>query len=87
MVLESETNSLKLSASNEVAMLLDELKTLQHETFSFSSEFMSKMVDIMMNNDQELSNSYTAKLQVLGNKSKEKSEQLRKEMRRDLEKI
>jgi len=87
MILENETNSLKLTASDEVARLLDELKALQHDTFELSSEFMKKMVEITINNNQELANTFTEEITILGNKAKDKSCQLREEMRKDLGEI
>jgi len=87
LVLENESNTLKLTASDKVASLLDELKKLQHATFELSSEFMNKMVEITINGNQELANSFTEQLTDLGTKAKEKSEQLREEMRKDLGEI
>ena len=53
-VIESETNSLRLTASDEVAALLDEIKTLYDQLFAISGKMMSDLVQITINNDQEL---------------------------------
>ena len=86
-VIESETNSLRLTASDEVASLLDDIKDLYSALFEASGKMMSDLVKITINNDQELANSNMAKLQELGDLAKAKAAALREQMRNDLKQI
>ncbi len=86
-VIESETNSLRLTASDEVAKLLDEIKTIYSALFDASGKMMSDLVQITINNDQDLANRNQAQLQELGELAKTKSTQLREQMRNDLKQI
>ncbi len=82
--LEQQTNSLKLTASDEVAKLLEELRSLYSEIFELSTEFLSKFVEITINNDQSASAKIQESIAMVGEKIKAKSNELREEMRRDL---
>jgi len=82
--LEQQTNSLKLTASDEVAKLLEELRSLYSEIFELSTEFLSKFVEITINNDQSASAKIQESMAMVGDKIKAKSSELREEMRRDL---
>lgn len=82
--LEQQTNSLKLTASDEVAQLLEELRSLYSEIFELSSELLSKFVEITINNDQTASVKIQESMAKVGEKIKAKSNELREEMRRDL---
>lgn len=86
-VIESETNSLRLTASDEVADLLDEIKNIYTTLFKASGKMMSDLVQITINNDQELANRNKAELHRLGELAKAKSTQLRDQMRNDLKQI
>jgi len=86
-VIESETNSLRLTASDEVAALLDEIKSIYSALFEASGEMMSDLVKITINNDQELANRNIVQLQQLGELAKAKATELREQMRNDLKQI
>lgn len=86
-VIESETNSLRLTASDEVALLLDEMKEIYSSIFSASGKMMSDLVQITIQNDQELANTNQLELARLGELAKIKSKQLREQMRVDLKQI
>lgn len=86
-VIESETNSLRLTASDEVATLLDEIKSIYSELFSASGKVMSDLVQITISNDQELAAKNQAELYCLGEAAKSKSAELREQMRHDLKQI
>lgn len=86
-VIESETNSLRLTASDEVAALLDEIKDIYSALFDASGKMMADLVKITINNDQELANSNMVKLQELGDIAKAKAAALRERMRNDLKQI
>lgn len=86
-VIESETNSLRLTASDGVATLLDEIKCIYSALFKASGKMMSDLVTITMNNDQDLANRNMAQLQELGELAKAKAAELREQMRNDLKQI
>lgn len=86
-VIESETNSLRLTASDEVASLLDKIKSIYSALFEMSGKMMSDLVQITINNDQDLANRNQAQLQKLRELAKEKSAELREQMRNDLKQI
>jgi len=84
LALEHQTNSLKLTASDKVATLLEELSTLNNKMFEASSEQMNKLVEITINKDDQAANEIQEKLSLIGKNIVNKSNQLRDEMRRDL---
>lgn len=86
-VIESETNSLRLTASDEVASLLDEIKEIYSDIFNASGKTMTDLVQITINNDQELANRNQSELYRLGELAKSKSAKLREQMRVDLKQI
>lgn len=81
---EQQTNSLKLTASNEVSELLEELRKLYEEIFKASSEQLGRLVEITINNDQDAVAQMQQALSEIGERIKAKSSELREEMRRDL---
>lgn len=76
-----------MTASDEVALLLDEIKGIYSVMFSASGKMMSDLVQITINKDQELANRNQAELVRLGELAKSKSKQLREQMRIDLKQI
>lgn len=86
-VFESETNSLRLTASDEVATLLDEIESLYSALFEASGKMMSDLVKITINNDQDLAKQNQEELNRLGELAKSKSAELREQMRNDLKQI
>ena len=86
-IIESETNSLRLTASDEVASLLDEITSIYSALFELSGKMMSDLVKIIANNDQDLANRNQTQLQELGELAEAKSAELREQMRNDLKRI
>ena len=86
-VIESETNSLRLTASDKVATLLDEIKELYDQLFTISGKMMSDLVKITICNDQELAAQNQAELARVGDLPKQKAVELREQMRQDLKDI
>jgi len=86
-VIESETNSLRLTASDEVATLLDEIKVLYEQLFAQSGTMMSELVNITIHNDQHLANELQAQMLETGKQVKAKAANLREAMRNDLKRI
>ena len=85
--LEQQTNSLKLSASDGVAQLLEELRQLYSEIFELSTQLMSKLVEITVNKDQSAASEIQNAIALIGDKIKVKTKELREEMRKDLQAI
>lgn len=87
MVIESETNSLRLTACNEVAGLLDEIQDLYRQLFAASGQMFQELVNITINNDQRRAAELQSQITALGNRAKERAAALREAMRRDLKLI
>lgn len=87
MVLESETNNIRLTASDEVAKILDEIKKIYSDLFEMSSKMISDLMEIVVNNNQDLANENQKNLDIVGRLAKEKSAELREQMRKDLKEI
>jgi hypothetical protein len=86
-VIESETNSLRLTASDEVAKLLDEITELYRQMFDIAGKTMSDLVEITINNNQQLASQNQSRLMEVGEKAKRKAAELREAMRNDLRQI
>jgi len=86
-LIESETNSLRLTASDEVAKLLDEIADLYNQMFSVSGKMMSDLVEITIHNNQQLAAQNQSQLMEIGAKAKRKAAEVREAMRNDLKKI
>ncbi|SRR5258708_17424116 len=86
-VIESETNSLRLTASDEVAKLLDDIRELYERLFTLSGKMMSDLVNITINNNQQLANEHQSQLLTVGEQVKRKAAALREAMRSDLKNI
>jgi len=86
-IIESETNSLRLTASDEVALLLDNIKDLYDQLFAISGKMMSDLVSITINNDKKLADQNQIELKRVGDLVKQKATELREQMRKDLKQI
>lgn len=86
-VIESETNSLRLTASDEVAGLLDEIQDLYQQLFATSGQIFKELVNITIKNDQQRAAELQSQIVELGNRTMERAAALREAMRRDLKLI
>lgn len=86
-LIESETNSLRLTATDETASLLDDIKTIYETMFKLSGKMMSDLVQIAVNGDQELARRNQEEFTSVGEQARRKARELREQMRRDLQKI
>lgn len=86
-IIESETNSLRLTATDETAYLLDEIKEIYERMFALSGKMMNDLVQIAVNGDQELAKRNQTELALVGEQAKKKARDLREQMRRDLQTI
>jgi hypothetical protein len=83
-ILEQQTNSLKLSASNEIAKVLEELRELNSEIYEASCRQMKLLSHVILTKDDTESKAVQAEITFIGQQIKDKTEQLREEMRQDL---
>jgi len=65
-VIESETNSLRLTVGDEIAALLNKIKDIYGQLFAISRKAMSDLVQFTINNDQELAAKNQAELMRIG---------------------
>ncbi len=86
-IIESKTNSLRLTASDEVAKLLDEIAEVYSQMFDISGKMMSDLIEIAINNNQQLAAQNQSQLMEIGEKAKRKAAKLREAMRNDLKQI
>ena len=85
--LQSESNRLKLTATEEMIATFSELETLTKKSMDLANEFMGKFTEIVMTQNEELSKAYQAKLTELGHQTKDKAQDLMQKMRADLNAI
>ena len=86
-VIRSQTNTLRLTASDEVTLYLDQLQELYDELFKISSKMVSDLVQVTIHGDQALATENQNKLNELSEVTKLKSLELREQMRSDLKVI
>lgn len=85
--LQSESNRLKLTATDEMIATFSELEALTKASMDKANEFMGKFTEIVMTQNNELSQSYQSQLQQLGSKTQEKAQELMQQMRAELNAI
>ena len=83
-IIRSQTNTLRLTASDEVAKLLDELQDLYESLFQMSQKMISDIVSIAVDGNQALALENQAKFAELGKLTIARSLELREQMRLDL---
>ncbi|AFN73827.1 hypothetical protein MROS_0584 [Melioribacter roseus P3M-2] len=85
--LNSETNSLKLTSSDKLVDILNELQKCYEDSFNLSSEFISKFQEILLTQNQVLQNDYQNRMKESAMKLKNKSDELMARMRFELTEI
>ncbi|MFA6978928.1 MAG: hypothetical protein WC209_06340 [Ignavibacteriaceae bacterium] len=85
--LNSETNSLKLTSSDKLVKILDELQKCYEDSFNLSNEFISKFQEILLTKNQDMQNDYQNRMKELAMKLKNKSDELMARMRYELTEI
>lgn len=85
--LKSETNSLKLIASEELARIFEEVQDAYEKAFNTSNEFMGKFVEITAANNSEENIKYQELMKEQGENIQEKLNTLMKQMRKELNEI
>ena len=85
--LDAETNSLKLTASDEVATLLDELSGLYEESFNHTAEYLRELSVLMLQPNDQRSSELQTQSRRLAERLTDKRDELFRRMRRDLKVI
>lgn len=86
-IIRSQTNTLRLTASDQVAFYLDELQELYDQLFQTSTKMVSDLVKVAIHGDHTLAEENQNKLNELGEITKDISLKLREQMRCDLKAI
>ncbi|MBT0003201.1 hypothetical protein [Vibrio alginolyticus] len=82
--LKSESNRLKLIATDEMLITFKELESLTEQSMNRANEFMKSFVNVVVSNDQGKIDSYQSEASDLALKIQEKSEVLLNQMRKEL---
>lgn len=85
--LQSESNKLKLTATDEMIDTFTELEALTKASMDKANEFMGKFIEIVLSQNNELSQQYQDDLKVLGEQAQSTAQKLMKQMRMELNEI
>ena len=85
--LQSESNKLKLTATDEMIETFTELEALTKASMDKANEFMGKFIEIVVSQNNELSQQYQDDLKVLGEQAQSTAQKLMKQMRMELNEI
>ena len=85
--LQSETHSLKLIASGELALLFDNLQESYGSAFNIAHEFMNRFVELTISNNQAEIQRYQKLMVIQAEKIKENAVKLMNRMRQELKEI
>lgn len=85
--LKSESNRLKLTATDEMIETFLELESLMDESTATASEYMGRLTEIVLGGRQEEATTYQARLAALGKQIQAASKNLLDQMRAELREI
>lgn len=85
--LQSESNKLKLTATDEMIETFTNLEFLTKASMDKANEFMSKFTEIVLSQNNELSQKYQDELKVLGERTQITAQKLMQQMRTELNEI
>ncbi len=85
--LKFETNSLKLIASERLASIFAQLKALYEKAFKTSNDFMTKLVELIVSNNQQQIQTYQKLMEEQADAIKEQLSNLMNQMRLELKEI
>ena len=85
--LKSETNSLKLIASEQLALIFSQLEDLYEKAFKTSNEFMTKFVELMVSNNQQQLQNYQKLIEEQSTAIKKQLSELMNQMRLEIKEI
>lgn len=87
LVLQSESNRLKLTATDEMTETFSRLEALTKESMDKTNEFMGKFTELFLSQNQEAIQQYQALLTEIGTATKTEAGKLMKQMRAELARI
>ncbi|MEZ8719336.1 hypothetical protein AB6D81_25675 [Vibrio splendidus] len=82
--LKSETNRIKMIATDEMIETFEELEVLTQESMDTAIEFVGKFLEIIINKQDDESQKYQAKLSDIGITIQQKSKKLLQQMRDEI---
>jgi hypothetical protein len=85
--LKSESNRLKLIATDEMLETFDRLETLTQESMDCTNEYMKNFIDIIINQQDHKTEVFQAKASQLGTEIQKSSKALLNQMRQELSDI
>lgn len=85
--LKSESNRLKLIATDEMLETFDRLETLTQESMDCTNEYMKNFIDIISNQQHHKTEAFQAKASQLGTEIQKNSKALLNQMRQELSDI
>ncbi|MUK39684.1 hypothetical protein GNP82_19305 [Aliivibrio fischeri] len=85
--LQSESNRLKLTATDEMIETFTKLEELTKSSMDKANEFMGNFTEIVFAQNNELSEQYQAELKVLGDQTQHTAQKLMQQMRAELNEI
>ncbi len=85
--LQSESNRLKLTATDEMIKTFTELEELTKVSMDKANEFMGKFSEIVLTKNNELAQNYQTQMQEIGTQLKDKAHKLMQQMRAELNSI
>ncbi|OAN16486.1 hypothetical protein A3K86_10710 [Photobacterium jeanii] len=85
--LQSESNKLKLAATDEMIETFTKLEHLTKASMDKANEFMGKFTEIVLTQNNELSQRYQDELKMLGAQTQTTAQKLMQQMRAELNEI
>lgn len=86
-VLRSESQTLKLTASDTLVALMEELEILLKHSMDYSNQFISDLPQMIINGDSDTMETKQQELAEQGRLIQEKSAQMQSQMRKELHEI
>ena len=87
LILKSESNRLKLIATDEMLETFDRLEALTQESMDCTNEYMNNFIEIIFNQQNEKTEAFKVKAVELGAEIQKNSKELLNQMRRELSDI
>jgi len=83
----AETNSLKLIASDALAAIFDNVQEAYEKAFQLMNEFMNRLVELMISNDQSTLQKYQSEMAAQAKEIENQLRNLMQQMRNELKEI
>lgn len=82
--LKHESNRLKLIATDEMLATFDEIECLNQKLFELTAEYMNNFTEIFMYQQTEKTDLFQERAKVLGEELQQQSQNLLRQMRREI---